>query len=119
MYVLLEDFLERREEASFERLDHLWVDLARDLDGQTQRLEQVVVEVRLARILKWKKHQYDSVHFDELASKYKLTYLADLHENLCELRNNVTNDGNNEFLHKRQTAHQTYTTIDVTLHEPL
>ena len=67
LYVLLEDFLKRREEPSFERLNHLRVDLARDLDGQTQRLEQVVVEVRLARILKWKKHQYDSVHFDEEA----------------------------------------------------
>lgn len=50
--VVLEDFGEDREERLLEAADSGGVGLAGDADGQAQRLEQVVVKVRLAGILK-------------------------------------------------------------------
>lgn len=49
--VALEDFGEDGEECFFEAADGGGVGLAGDADGQAQRLEQVVVEVRLAGVL--------------------------------------------------------------------
>lgn len=50
--VVLQDFGEDREERLLEAADCGGIGLAGDADGQTQRLKQVVVEVRLAGILK-------------------------------------------------------------------
>ena len=51
LYVLLEDILERGKESFLEAGHSLGTGEARDADGDTYRLKQVVVEVRLARVL--------------------------------------------------------------------
>lgn len=52
LHVVLQDLGEDGEERFLEAADGGSVGLAGDADGQTQRLEQVVVEVRLAGVLK-------------------------------------------------------------------
>lgn len=57
--IVLQDFGEDGEERFLEAADGGGVGLAGDADGQTQRLKQVVVEVRFAGILK-KEQNYSS-----------------------------------------------------------
>lgn len=56
--IVLQDLREDREERILEAADSCWGGLAGDADGQAEGLEQVVVKVRLAGVLK--KHSSGS-----------------------------------------------------------
>ena len=85
--VLLEHVVEDGKEAALELLDELWLDGARRAYEHAERLEQVVIEVRLARILADGGEQADELVDDGVQIGHHL--LAEHHAHAHEQADGV------------------------------